>query len=65
MADAKQCPHVQRCELFPRLRLGGALGYCLDEYCYGEHTKCARFRFAKEHGRRPSPNLLPNGSTID
>ncbi|MCA9708342.1 MAG: hypothetical protein KDK70_21005, partial [Myxococcales bacterium] len=61
MAHGTRCPHVERCELFPLLQLGGTLGYCLNTYCFGDFQGCARFRFVREHGRRPSPSLLPNG----
>lgn len=61
MANGPSCPHVERCELFPRLRTAGALSYCLYAYCHGEFETCARFQFAKEHRRPPPLTLLPNG----
>lgn len=64
MAD-KRCPHVERCELFPLIRLGGVRGFCLDNYCYGEFGRCARFRYATEHGHKPPRGLLPHGASRD
>lgn len=60
MVDESQCPNIERCELFPRLQ-GGVLGYCLNTYCYGDFSSCARHRYAKQHGRPPPITLLPNG----
>lgn len=64
MSDTESCPNIPRCELFPRLSTGGALGYCLDAYCYSEFTRCARYRFVQEQGRRPPSTLLPNGGEL-
>lgn len=61
MSDDR-CPHIERCELFPTLRLGTSLGYCLETYCYGDHSRCARFRFVQREGKRPPEGLLPNGA---
>jgi hypothetical protein len=65
MSEPKQCKYVDRCPMFPKFKLKGALAIWKDRYCLHEshHTTCARFKLA-ESGTKPPGTLLPNGEHI-
>ena len=66
MADNDwKCPNVSRCELFPVMHSQVRLRLYLDRYCYDEYRSCARYRYAKTHGKKPPATLLPSGNELE
>ena len=59
-----ECSHVKSCGLFVQFALNPALDLWKEHYCFGEHTKCVRYKLSKK-GQSLPLTLLPNGNRLD
>lgn len=60
----EHCPNIERCELFPKIKLESSLTFCIEVYCRGDFTRCARYQHVKATKTKPPLELLPNGRRL-
>ena len=59
------CPRIERCPLYPELKLELSLRVWQSSYCAteSEYESCARYKMAAS-GQMPDPRMLPNGEFL-
>ena len=59
------CPKIERCPLYPELKLELSLRIWQSKFCNteGEYKGCARYKLSKS-GEMPDPRLMPNGDLL-
>lgn len=60
----QECPNINRCELFPKIKLESSLTFCIETYCRGDFSRCARYQHGQQTKTKPPIDLLPNGRRL-
>ena len=59
-----ECPHVQRCPMFPVFTLEAALEFWKEQYCFADYTRCERYKRG-QCGEPVAKNMMPSGDILD